>query len=451
MTIVHESTISQGLMSEEKSGKNKIRLAHEIPKKRRRMIEKALADHEREAHPEWDKGAKWGAISFQRKKIEPGTFRTIHFPLLDVSLGNSWPIPVTIIHGKRPGPKVCVIGGIHGDELTGPSACTHLLSPTLLGEDKALDPVSITGTIIVIPVVNAPGYQRKIRYFPDGRDLNRQFPGNPKGSTTRRVADRLWTHIFSDVDGVIDLHSAAKGRTNMPQIRADLAHPESNLLAKTFGIEVILDSEPPKGSLRRTCVDADIPCITFEGGGADTIEHECVQIAINGIINSLRSLKMITGKPRRPKFRLLASGTTWIRSDNGGLLDMHVKCGSIMRENDIIATLADPAHPGKVAEILAPEDGLIISSATNPFITAGMPVAHFLPISKHLGLFVDKIGSDGRFIISGSQDEKIWREELEVDEVKVIGADKINDDGGWIDEWLGEQTSQEMLDHEEEN
>lgn len=130
---------------------------------------------------------------------------------------------------------------------------------------------------------------------------------------------------------------------------------------------------------------------------------------------------------------------------------MHVKCGSIMRENDIIATLADPAHPGKVAEILAPEDGLIISSATNPFITAGMPVAHFLPISKHLGLFEDKIGSDGRFIISGSQDEKIWREELEVDEVEVIGADKINDDGGWIDEWLGEQTSQEMLDHEEEN
>ena len=438
-------------MAGKKTSKKKVRLAHEIPQKRRKMIEKALADHEREAHPEWDKDAEWKSFNFQRKKVQPGTFRTIHFPLLEVTIGDSWPIPVTVIHGRRPGPKVCVIGGIHGDELVGPSACTHLLSPALLGENKPLDPEQVTGTIIIIPVVNTPGYQRKLRYFPDGRDLNRQFPGNPKGSTTRRVANRLWNHIFSQVDGIIDLHSAAKGRTNMPQIRADLAHPESNLLAKTFGIEVILDSTPPKGSLRRNCVEADIPCITFEGGGADTIDHECVQIAINGIINSLRSLKMITGKPRRPKFRLLASGTTWIRSDHGGLLDMHVKSGSIMREGDIIATLADPAHPGQVVEILAPEDGLMISSAINPFVTAGMPVAHFLPISKHLGLFEDKIDSDGRFIISGSQDEIIWREEVDVDEVEVVGSGHISDDGGWVNEWLGEQTADELVDFEEEN
>ena len=71
----------------------------------------------------------------------------------------------------------------------------------------------------------------------------------------------------------------------------------------------------------------------------------------------------------------------------------------------------------------------MISSAINPFVTAGMPVAHFLPISKHLGLFEDKIDSEGRFIISGSQDEIISREEVDVDEVEVVGSGHISDDG----------------------
>ena len=218
--------------------------------------------------------------------------------------------------------------------------------------------------------------QRKLRYFPDGRDLNRQFPGNPKGSTTRRVANRLWNHIFSQVDGIIDLHSAAKGRTNVPSDSADLAHPESNLLAKTFGIEVILDSTPPKGSPKKLCRGRHTVhnlrrrrC-RYNRSRVRTDSNQWDHQQPSLIENDYR-------KAKASKFRLLASGTTWIRTDHGGLLDMHVKCGSIMREGDIIATLADPAHPGQVVEILAPEDGLMISSAINPFVTAGMPVAHF--------------------------------------------------------------------------
>ena len=77
-------------MAGKKTSRKKVRLAHEIPQKRRKMIEKALADHEREPHPEWDKGAEWKSFTFQRKKVEPGTFRTIDFPLLEVTIGDSW-------------------------------------------------------------------------------------------------------------------------------------------------------------------------------------------------------------------------------------------------------------------------------------------------------------------------------------------------------------------------
>lgn len=90
-----------------------------------------------------------------------------------------------------------------------------------------------------------------------------------------------------------------------------------------------------------------------------------------------------------------------------------------MREGEVIATISDPGTPGITVDVVAPEDGLIIGAATNPFTAAGMPVGHFLPISKHLRLLNDQIDDNGRFLVCGSQSEPVWREETEVDEVAV--------------------------------
>ncbi len=412
--------------------KAKIRVAHELSKRRRNAIEQAMNAHELEDRPEWDRGAEWSNIRFYRKVIKPGTMRTVHLPLLETDLGESWPIPVTILHGVRPGPTVTILGGVHGDELTGPSTCTHLLSNIFTDSGKPLDPKHLAGTIRIVPIVNLPGYRSKSRYFPDGRDLNRHFPGDMKGSTTKRVAAQTWKYLFSDVDAIVDLHSAGKGRSNMPQLRADLAHPGSNILAKAFGIEIILDSKPPSGSLRKTAIQVDIPVVTYEGGGANFLDNEAVKVAMHGVLNVLRSLRMIEGNPHRPRFRILASGSHWLRAGEGGLLDMFVSSGSVMREGEVIATISAPATPGITVDIVAPEDGLIIGAATNPFTAAGMPVGHFLPISKHIKLLNDQIDESGRFLVSGSQGEPVWREDAEVDEVAVNG----NWSGGSVDsEW----------------
>ena len=106
--------------------KTKVRVAHELPKRRKIAIQEALAAHQTEDRPEWDRTAVWGNIKLFRKTIKPGTIRTILLPLLEVDLGDPWPIPITILHGVRPGPTITILGGIHGDELTGASACTHL-------------------------------------------------------------------------------------------------------------------------------------------------------------------------------------------------------------------------------------------------------------------------------------------------------------------------------------
>ena len=424
--------------------KRTIRVANELPKTRRLAIKKALEEHESEARPEWDRSSEWGDARFLRKRIKVGEMRTIHMPLLDVDMGDSWPIPITVFHGVRPGPVVTIIGASHGDELTGTSACTNLLSSIFTEPEGALDPQTMAGTVRIVPVLNLPGYRAKTRYFPDGRDLNRAFPGLSKGSTTSRVASRVKKNLINDSDVIIDLHSAATGRSNMPQIRGDLSHPESYLLAKAFGIEVVLDSRPPKGSLRRVANEMDIATVTYEGGGANRLDQNAVKVAVHGCLNVLRALKVIPKNPSRPRFRLNAGGSTWLRAGEGGLLDMFVLPGSIVTKGDVIATISDPGSPGLSVDIVAPENGLMICTATNPFVTAGTPVGHFLPVTKHIDLLKTQMDDRGVLIVNGSQGEALWRDEVDiVEEIKVEGEWS----GGSVDgEWNqinAEDTEQE--------
>jgi len=415
-----------------KSSSSALKVSNQIPKERRRKIQSAMAGHKRAKRTDWDrvKGVKQHRIL--KKRVKPGTIRKIKFPLLDVTMGEDWQTPITVIHGARPGPVVTITGAIHGDELIGPLACSLLCQETLTSDGKALDPLTMAGTVRIAPILNPPGFRQHSRYFPDGRDLNREFPGSPDGNTTQRVANRIWELLLSDSDYIIDLHAAARGRSNLPQVRADLAHPESNKLARAFGIEVILDSKGPRGTLRRVSVDNGIGCLTYEGGGANVTHHEAVQVAVYGVLNSLRSLHVLPGNPSRPRFRLLASGSTWLRAEEGGLIDMLVEPGSFVEEGDIIGRIVDPQNPGIAVDIVSPERGLLICTANNPFVHAGTPIGHLLPINRGVKTVKRKLDAQNRLIVSGSQGDPAWREEAEVDEIAIEGSWS----GGAVDaEW----------------
>jgi len=415
-----------------------IKIANQIPQSRRKEIERALEDVP-ESPKKWSRGAGPLNHSFLRKRIKPETIRNLHYDLLDVDIGESWPVPVTILHGSRPGPVVTFLGAIHGDELVGPLALTYLCGQNFMGDEKILDPKTLAGTVRIVPIVNLPGYRRRSRYFPDGRDLNRAFPGNPNSNTTSRVADRLWNSIITGSDYVVDFHSAAKGRTNLPQIRANLAHPGSNKIARAFGIETILDSEGPRGSLRRVANTNNIACITYEGGGSDEADPESVQVSIYGIVNLLRSLRMIPGYPSKPRFRILASGSVWIRSDQGGLLDVLAPAGSFVEEGEIVATVTDPEIPGEDHDILSPERGLLISTATHPFVNSGSPIGHLLPVKRGVSTLKARLDEEDCLIISGSDGDPPWREDEDVEDIAVFG------------EWSGGSPDAEWGDVEDDS
>lgn len=397
-----------------------LKVANQIPQSRRKEIEKALEDSSG-TPKRWSRkdGPKYHR--FLRKRINPGTVRQIEFDLLEVDIGESWPIPITVVHGARPGPVVTILGALHGNELVGPLALTYLCGPNILGEDKAIDPAAMAGTLRIVPVVNLPGYRRQSRYMADGRDLNRSFPGKPDSNTTSRVAHRLWNKVISGSDHVIDLHTAAVGRTNMPQIRANLAHRASNRIARAFGIEAILDNEGPKGSLRRMANDSGIGAITYEGGGPNEADPESVQVAIYGVLNVLRSLKVLPGYPSRPRFRILASGSVWIRSDQGGLLDVLTPAGSFVEKGETVATVTDPERPGDGYDVLAPTRGLLISTATHPFVNAGTPIGHLLPVTRGVKTLRKRLDPEGCLVTSGSDGDPPWREDEDVEDISVLG------------------------------
>lgn len=397
-----------------------LKVANQIPQSRRKEIEKALEDAQG-TPKRWSRkdGPKYHR--FLRKRIGPGKVRQIEFDLLDVEIGESWPIPITVVHGARPGPVVTLLGALHGNELVGPLALTYLCGPSFLGEDKAIDPAAMAGTLRIVPVVNLPGYRRQSRYMADGRDLNRSFPGKPESNTTSRVAHRLWNEVISGSDHIIDLHTAALGRTNMPQIRANLADRASNRIARAFGIETILDNVGPKGSLRKIANEAGIGSITYEGGGSNEADPESVQVAIYGILNVLRSLKVLPGYPSRPRFRILASGSVWIRSDQGGLLDVLTPAGSFVEDGETVATVTDPERPGESYDILSPTRGLLISTATHPFVNAGTPIGHLLPVTRGIKTLRKRLDPEGYLVTSGSDGEPPWREDEDVEDISVAG------------------------------
>lgn len=383
-------------------------------------IEKALGEVS-ETPTKWSRNGGTKNHNFLRKRIKPGTIRHTEYDLLDVEIGESWPVPISVIHGSRPGPTLTLLGAVHGDELVGPLALTYLCGPNFMGLDRLIDPNVLAGTIRIIPIVNLPGYRTRSRYFPDRRDLNRAFPGNPDSNTTSRVANGIWKNMVLGSDYVVDFHSAAKGRTNIPQIRANLAHPSSNRIARSFGIETILDSEGPRGSLRRTANEHDIACITFEGGGPDEADPESVQISMFGTINLLRSLRMLPGYPSKPRFRMLASGSVWIRSDQGGLLDILAPAGSFVEEGEIVATVTDPEIPGESHDITSPVQGLLISTATHPFVNSGSPIGHLLPVTRGISTLKSRLDEEGCLIISGSDGDPPWREDEDVEDIAIFG------------------------------
>jgi predicted deacylase len=301
-------------------------------------------------------------------EVLPGTSTRLAWSAKDFLAGISVPTPVLVVHGAKPGPRVCLTAALHGDELNGIEVVRRVLYD--------LQPDKLNGTVIGVPIVNLQGFRRASRYLPDRRDLNRYFPGHPTGSSAARIAHSFFNEVISHCQYLVDLHTGSFRRTNLPQLRADLTNPGVAELTRHMGAIVVLHSKGTRGSLRRAAVNAGIPAVTLEAGEPLNVEPDAVQQGVHSIEALLSKLNMYPYKGMwARKTEPVYYKSRWVRVPAGGILLNKVRLGERVKANQFLGTVTDPitniSH-----EIHAPIPGRVIGMALNQVMLPGFAAYH---------------------------------------------------------------------------
>ncbi len=302
--------------------------------------------------------------------IDPGTRSTIDLPVGRLYTHTVMSMPVHVIHGRKPGPRLFVSAAIHGDEINGVEIIRRLIKMPLLKR--------LHGSLIAVPIVNVHGFIHHSRYLPDGRDLNRSFPGSEKGSLAARLANLFMREIVHNCTHGIDIHTGAGHRDNLPQIRANMEDAETARLAHAFGVPVILPSSLRDGSLREAAAEQGIPMLLYEAGEALRFNELNIRAGVSGVLHILRALDMLPPsrrKSRKPLNPLIARGSSWVRAPVSGILRPMVPLGAHVEKDGLLGIVSDPFGE-RETEIISPYSGLVIGRTNLPLVNEGDALFH---------------------------------------------------------------------------
>ncbi len=304
------------------------------------------------------------------EEIKPGESRELNFNLAKLHTNTAVEVPIIVERSKKEGPTVLFTAGIHGDEVNGVEIVRQLIS-------KGINKPKI-GTTICIPIVNIFGFLQKVREFPDGRDLNRVFPGSKKGSLAGRIAYKLMNEIIPNVDYCLDFHTGGSSRFNVPHTRIEKENPSLMELAEVFNAPYILHSKNIKKSFRNACQKNGVPLLLFEGGKSNSIDALVSNTGVNGSKRVLHHLGMLRNKfkvssPTKPSIAITSS--KWIRAHASGMFKTSIKVGSFVNKGDTIGQITDPY--GKINYwIKSTNNGHIINVNESPLIYQGDALFH---------------------------------------------------------------------------
>ncbi|WP_035335037.1 succinylglutamate desuccinylase/aspartoacylase family protein [Dokdonia sp. PRO95] len=289
------------------------------------------------------------------KQVLPGESTTINFNIAKLYTANSVEVPIIIERAKKPGPVILITSGIHGDEINGVEIVRQLIARKINKPKK--------GTIICVPVVNIFGFLDMKRTFPDGRDLNRVFPGNPRGSLASRFAYQFVKKILPVADICLDFHTGGASRFNVAQVRIEPSDELSLKYAAIFDAPFTLHSKMIPKSYRATCARMGKPVILFEGGKSKVSDKEIARLGVLGTMRILKYLEMLGANfevPEALEKSITIDTRKWHRAQFSGLLHTKVSCGEHVSVGKHIATITDPY--GKFRHVVkAKNDGYVIN------------------------------------------------------------------------------------------
>lgn len=289
-------------------------------------------------------------------------------------------IPVAVVHGAKSGPVLALVSGAHGTEYTSIIALEKLIG--------VLDPTEISGTVIIVPLVNIPSFERKVPHVNpvDGKSMNRFYPGKMDGTQTDRASYLITKQVVEQCDHLIDLHGGDLDESLRPYSYWTKTGKEtqdriSREMVLAFGLDhIIISADRPKDLndsryLENTATVRGKPSITVEAGHAGTVEPEDLRVLVDGCMSVLRYLKMLPGAPSPIEHPVWVEKIASIASEQTGIFYPMVRRGTYVEQGMKVGYVTD--YVGRtIFEARAPATGVVLYICAVPSMTKGATIAN---------------------------------------------------------------------------
>ncbi|MBD3638625.1 MAG: succinylglutamate desuccinylase/aspartoacylase family protein [Crocinitomicaceae bacterium] len=300
-------------------------------------------------------------------KVPKGKKVTVDIPIARLPTYTEIHLVAHVFRGKKPGPTLLVIGGVHGDEVNGIEIVKRAERTKMFANLEA-------GAVIAVPLLNVFGFINYSRGVPGGKDVNRSFPGSRTGSLASRVAYAFRKEILPHVDFALDFHTGGGAIYNFPQARAYRDDPKSIQLADEFGMPLMIKGGLVNRSLRKTAHKMGIPMVVFEGGESLRMDEFSIEAGLQGIQRVLVARKMVIGEAIEAKSILIEDGT-WLRASKSGMFKCLKQAGDVIKKGDVLGTISGPYGNFEV-KVKARKDGIIYGHNNQPVVNRGSALFH---------------------------------------------------------------------------
>jgi uncharacterized protein len=312
--------------------------------------------------------------------LEPGKKHLFYFQGVQMVTGQHWYVSVMVARGARPGKRIALVSGVHGDEISP----VHTIQTVM----DQLDPAQMSGTVMAVLDVSRPALEGMARRWPNsGRgidliDLNREWPGNENGAgAPARHAGLLFTRLLKpNADYAIDFHTAATGMdaTAFHLARMDL--PEVRAMAELFPIDQVFDHPAYPGLLANALIAAGIPAFTPEIGAPRILDRTMIPLFVEGTMNVLKHHGIVAGlmgRTGKDTGLFVGNDTHVVLASQGGFVELLVGLNDKIEIGQKVAIQRN-AFGEVVAEYTCGVAGEVAAYRTDATAEPGTPLVFIL-------------------------------------------------------------------------
>ncbi len=276
--------------------------------------------------------------------LEAGRKHLFYFQGVRMATGQHWYVSVMVAKGARPGKRIALVAGVHGDEISSVRTIQTVMNQ--------LDPAQMSGAALAVLDVSRPAMEGMARRWPNsGRgidliDINRQWPGDENGATaSARHAGLLFNRLLRpNSDYAIDFHTATTGMNITACHLARMDLPEVRAMAELFPIDQIFDNPAYPGLLANAFIEAGVPAFTPEIGAARILDHRMIALFVEGAMNVMKRHGIVAGpigRTGKDTGVFVGNSIHAVLATHGGFVELLVKLNDKVEAGQRVAVQRD--------------------------------------------------------------------------------------------------------------